>query len=400
MPYLISPSAIGTKLILVLAFGDLSHLEACTIFADQLSDARRLTEDILAVDLRTTNTKFEGLAGVHKVAIPITPSVESPEDAQGQIEEFLKNLNDNFSFSVSYYSSSSQKPDKSEYEVVVSTILEIIRGARFRKANLIRSRDGTEVHAKEIAARKIIDFVILRMDNLYQVGVTIYVPDTAQFRVRSNERPVVSSEISISSRLAKVLLNLSNLKKGDMLLDPFCGSGTILAEAILAGINCVGVDKNPISIENAKLNLKWVSTKSKSEVGTYSLMVGDATKLEYILNSSVPVDGVVTEPILLPRINYMPNLTKARRMVRNASRLYSDSLYSISALVRSGGRIAIVAPSLRTSGRRDVSVTIEDLDSVGLRPFNLPTFIPNYPVRIGHENTKWLSRMIYLFERT
>ena len=118
------------------------------------------------------------------------------------------------------------------------------------------------------------------------------------------------------------------------------------------------------------------------------MKVGDATKLESLLDGKTPVDAVVTEPILLPRIDYTPRLDKARRMVRNASRLYSESLYSIAAVVRSGGRIVIVAPSLRTSEKRDVSVDVQDLEEIGLRAFRPPKFSLDYPVRIGPREYK------------
>ncbi len=48
----------------------------------------------------------------------------------------------------------------------------------------------------------------------------------------------------------------SYCKKGDTVLDPFCGSGTTLVECILRGMNSVGVDLNPIAaiISRAKSN--------------------------------------------------------------------------------------------------------------------------------------------------
>ncbi len=36
-------------------------------------------------------------------------------------------------------------------------------------------------------------------------------------------------------------------KKGDLILDPFCGSGTVLLEALLSGKNAAGIDSNPLA---------------------------------------------------------------------------------------------------------------------------------------------------------
>lgn len=63
---------------------------------------------------------------------------------------------------------------------------------------------------------------------------------------------------------AKLLVNIplffancSQLsKQGDTILDPFCGTGTVLLEAVLAGRRAVGADSNPLArlISKVKLN--------------------------------------------------------------------------------------------------------------------------------------------------
>lgn len=62
---------------------------------------------------------------------------------------------------------------------------------------------------------------------------------------------------------------IEQLPKNGVLLDPFCGSGTILYEAKKHGLHIVGVDSNPIAIQIAKakfseLNLEKSIQKIKS----------------------------------------------------------------------------------------------------------------------------------------
>lgn len=54
-------------------------------------------------------------------------------------------------------------------------------------------------------------------------------------------------------QLAKSLFNLANLSYGDTILDPFCGSGTVLLEGNLNGFHTVGFDINPIALKVAKV---------------------------------------------------------------------------------------------------------------------------------------------------
>jgi len=57
--------------------------------------------------------------------------------------------------------------------------------------------------------------------------------------------------------LARSCVNLLGVKEGETILDPYCGSGTFIADAPLMGINAIGVDINPLStlIANVKSKL-------------------------------------------------------------------------------------------------------------------------------------------------
>ena len=397
MPYLLPRALTKTQtLAFVLAFGDLSYLEICTVLQERILKSTEHWAQVAIVDMRDSDGGYERLAGIHKVVVPVTPQPKSWGTSLKLLEDFLDGLDDGFNFSVSLYTPDA--PSDTEYEHITSGVLAAVREAGLRKANLVRPRNGTEVLTKEIVSRKIVDFVVLRLQNGYWVGATSYIPDAQQFLLRSNERPVVSADISISSRLAKVLLNLGRVTKGQVVLDPFCGSGTVLSEALISGAKCIGVDRDPVRVENTKRNLEWLSKTLGIPNESYSLKVGDATRLENLLGG-VQVDAVVTEPIFLPRIDYAPRLDKARKLIRNSSRLYSESLYSIAGVVRKGGRIVVVTPSLRTAADREVSVVLENLQEVGLRLCQPASQHFDYPVRISNEKTRWVRRLVYVFER-
>jgi tRNA G10 N-methylase Trm11 len=63
-------------------------------------------------------------------------------------------------------------------------------------------------------------------------------------------------------QLAKALLNLADVPVGGRVLDPFCGSGTVLLEAQLNGYRAFGVDMNPLAalISRAKTAVPTEST--------------------------------------------------------------------------------------------------------------------------------------------
>jgi site-specific DNA-methyltransferase (adenine-specific) len=51
---------------------------------------------------------------------------------------------------------------------------------------------------------------------------------------------------------------LSTSRKGDIVLDPFCGSGTTLIVSVQNGRNAIGIDSNLTAINLAKERLNNV----------------------------------------------------------------------------------------------------------------------------------------------
>jgi tRNA G10 N-methylase Trm11 len=394
LPFLVPPESIDSEsLILVLAFGTPSLLEAQCVFGESAKVSMRC-EDIAVANLNGGRFKrYTELAGVHKIALPL-PAVDSPDFA-----EAITFPERNFNFSLSLYC--AQGDQEAEYEYLSEELLATLRDHGLKKANLIRSRSGPEMYSERVVSRSAIDFVVFPIGATSQWGVTVYVPETGGFKERSTERPYVTSGISLSSRLARLLLNISGVSKGQVLLDPFCGSGTILGEALLKGADCIGIDRNHGSVERTKDNLAWLLSHSQrrgQRVPAYSVITGDATNLRRSLGDQM-VDAIVSEPILIPRLSSPPTLEKARRLIKHASMIYSDALYEMSGVLRRGGRMVLVTPSLRTIEGKDVTLSFEDLREVGLRPFQ-PMGGPSYeyPLRVSHQSTRWIRRMVYALE--
>ncbi len=395
MPFLVPPESIDSEsLILVLAFGTPSLLEAQCVFGDNAKVSMQC-EDIAVADLNGGRFKrYTELAGVHKIALPLPP-VDSPE-----FVEAITFPERNFNFSLSLYCTLGDQ--EAEYEDLSERLLTTIRHYGLKKANLLRSRSGPEMYSNRVVSRSAMDFVVFPLGATPQWGVTVYIPETEGFKERSTERPYVTSGISLSSRLARLLVNVSGVSKGQVLLDPFCGSGTILGEALLKGADCVGVDRNHGSVERTKENLAWFLSQGQrggQRPPSYSVVTGDATNLRRSLGDQM-VDAIVSEPILMPRLSSPPTLEKARRLIKHASSIYSDALYEMSGVLRRGGRMVLVTPSLRTIEGKDVTLSFEDLREVGLRPFQPPGTPPyEYPLKVSHQSTRWIRRMVYALER-
>jgi tRNA (guanine10-N2)-dimethyltransferase len=120
--------------------------------------------------------------------------------------------------------------------------------------------------------------------------IQLYENEERFFERRTQFRPEPHPS-SMSPKLARAMVNLTGAKKGETLLDPFCGSGGILIEAGFAGLKLIGSDLDKIMIERAKINLKHYKLSAKLSIqdarkikGSYDYI---ATDLPYGLSTKV-----------------------------------------------------------------------------------------------------------------
>lgn len=173
--------------------------------------------------------------------------------------------------------------------------------------------------------------------------------DYEKIEKRDMEKPVRREELSISPRLAKILINLSQVKKDETLLDSFCGIGVVLQEALLQNIKVVGIDVDKKAISGAKQNLKWFKFDEKN----YKLINGDSSKVE------IPkVNVIATEPDLGELQKKKPSPEKAKEIISGFENLMISVLNNLKKNVI--GKIVFTAP-LVFSGKKKYSCNFEKI---------------------------------------
>lgn len=88
------------------------------------------------------------------------------------------------------------------------------------------------------------------------IGELVQDIDRGLYQKRSNEKRPFSSPVSLDPVLARVLVNLSVTEPGEKVLDPFCGTGGMLIEAGLCGIQPLGTDSKKEMVEGTRKNLE------------------------------------------------------------------------------------------------------------------------------------------------
>lgn len=154
---------------------------------------------------------------------------------------------------------------------------------------------------------------------------TINIQDIDSFSERDINRPYIDKDLGVlPTKLARILVNLSSNEKEDKnLWDPFCGSGTILTEAMFLGYDVIGTDKDSNAIFYSKNNIIWLAKNFKLQDRRYSLEVMDVTKPDYSLIkklSKSKITNIVFEPYMGPplkRAQYDNRIEGLQKQVRN-----------------------------------------------------------------------------------
>ena len=116
--------------------------------------------------------------------------------------------------------------------------------------------------------------------------VAIDTPLHKDFGDRSPEKRPFFHPTAMKPKIARLMVNLARVRKNCTILDPFCGTGSILIEAGVMKINIMGLDISEKIVSGCIENLKFYGLKGNIEVG-------DALKMKNFING---VDAIVTDP--------------------------------------------------------------------------------------------------------
>ncbi|MDO8537872.1 MAG: DNA methyltransferase [archaeon] len=241
------------------------------------------------------------------------------------------------------------------------------------------------------------DFLVYTFEKKIFFAITITSSNPKELEQRDNGRPAQKPLQAVSIRLAKILVNLSKAKEGDTILDPFCGIGTVLMEAMNSGKNAVGVDKDAEMIESAKKNLNWFRKQYNNSMN-YKLALGDSSRLSSLVQKN-EIDAVATEPYLGPLISILPSEERTKKLVSELERLYSSMFSELGKILKKDSIVVIILPQLIANSNKRFRVREQVFYSHGFRNFHIiPELKEHNPYLYRDEESK-IERLIYVLRK-
>lgn len=248
-----------------------------------------------------------------------------------------------FHFGFSIYPAEADVQTKNDWKKVQQMGLKLKRAL---KQNNISAR---YVQSKEVVLSSVIvhkerllkngaEILLLKGRNGMQYARTIAVQPFQNFSKRDFGRPSRDSRSGmLPPKLARMMVNIAAPAKRDVIIDPFCGSGTILQEALLLGFkNVIGSDKSEKAVKDSLKNLEWL------KLGPIPVHESAA---EQLINKKIldkmSVDRIIFEGYLGPPSSKSSHLAATQQEMQ---RLYANVFPILAGVLKPGGKIVAALP--------------------------------------------------------
>ena len=139
------------------------------------------------------------------------------------------------------------------------------------------------------------------------------------------------------------------------MLDPFCGTGVVLQEALLMGYTPYGTDISERMVKYTERNMDWLLKKHDSE---YEVAVGDATNYQW----RQPIDAVVCEGYLGKPFAQIPSEMEMKEQKQECNAIILGFLKNLAGQIKTDTPVVVAMPAwLRPNGEYQ---RLENLDEI------------------------------------
>lgn len=235
------------------------------------------------------------------------------------------------------------------------------------------------------------ELVFVRDDRRTVVAQTVKVQDIDSYTRRDRERPRRDTKVGmLPPKLAQILINLAagqlpedklqsicDIPAGEpvplpilnrTVLDPFCGTGVVLQEAMLMGYSAYGTDIEPRMVDYTRENADWLAEHFPVAGHGSHFETGDATRFGW----SQEFDFVASEAYLGRPFTAPPAAEILAQTVTDCNTIIRKFLQNIGRQIEPGTRLCLAVPAWQT--KRNQFKHLPLIDQIGDLGYNRVSF--------------------------
>lgn len=193
-----------------------------------------------------------------------------------------------------------------------------------------------------------LELLLIKKDNETIIARTTGVQDIDAYRQRDFERPKRDAFVGmLPPKLAQIMLNLASPDQDSTVLDPFCGTGVILQEALLMKHSVYGSDISERMVRYSRDNLNWLQEKILRR-GSWYLETADAMTHTW----RQPIDSVVGEVYLGQPLSSLPPPQKLSEIIKESHHISEAFLRNLAPQIKPGTRLCLALPAWHLGGEK------------------------------------------------
>lgn len=252
-------------------------------------------------------------------------------------------------------------------------IKKAINQATGRTVRLVPNNEP-ELSSAQVLHNKLVtpngwELVFIRDGKQIVVAQTVKVQDIESYTKRDRERPKRDAKVGmLPPKLAQIIINLAvgqlpedkltsicEIPAGEpvprkifsqTILDPFCGTGVVLQEALLMGYDIYGTDLETRMVAYSKANVEWLNKTYGTPLETASIAAGDATNYQW---KAATIDFVAAETYLGRPFTAMPSAEVLNQTASECNLIIKKFLRNIHGQIAAGTRLCLAVPAWQTS---------------------------------------------------
>ena len=235
------------------------------------------------------------------------------------------------------------------------------------------------------------ELVFIRQGQQTYVVQTVKVQDIDAYAARDQARPKRDAKVGmLPPKLAQIIVNLAVGElpdeakqsvceippdqpiprqhfKDTRLLDPFCGTGVILQEALLMGYEVLGSDLEARMVEYAQANLMWLKGKYP-DIPAFEVEAGDAVSHPWAQQPTV----VAAETYLGRAFSAVPQPDALKQVISDVNTIHKKFLQNLARQTKPGFRLALAVPAWKTEKGFTYLPLLDHLTDMG---YNRTSFV-------------------------